>query len=132
MAARDIANMADPIWYDGDHGMNEDHYHNDDDPDYGFRGFAQNDNESGDEEYNDSDEEEEYFRRTTETSTSQSLHSSLTRFIHHPSVRDSVLDESPTLRLEKALHETKLEHVILAIEQGARINFEVCNDSQYR
>ena len=47
------------------------------------------------------------------------------QFFQHSSARDSVVKESATLRLVKALHEHKLEDVILAIEQGARINFQV-------
>ena len=55
-----------------------------------------------------------------------SLERSMMRFIRHTSAKNHVLEESPTLRLIKALHEKKLEHVILAIEEGACINFKVC------
>ena len=54
-----------------------------------------------------------------------SLEKFIIQFIHQTSVRELVIEESPTLRLVKALYEKKLEPVILAIEQGARINVQV-------
>ena len=57
---------------------------------------------------------------------SNSLMGRMVQFLDHTSARDFVFEESATLRLVKALHKTKIEDVILAIEQGARINFEVC------
>ena len=55
-----------------------------------------------------------------------SLEKSMMQFIRHTNGREHVLEQSSTLRLVKALHEKKLEHVILAIEEGACINFKVC------
>ena len=54
-----------------------------------------------------------------------SLERSMMRFLRHDKANNHVLEESPTLRLVKALHERMLEHVILAIEEGACINFHV-------
>ena len=55
-----------------------------------------------------------------------SLEKSVMQFIRHTDASEHVFEQSSTLRLVKALHEKKLEHVILAIEEGACINFKVC------
>lgn len=87
--------------------------------------------DSDDENHLLSDEDEEYETESSaededEPSVENSLERSMVRLIHHTISRDLVIEESPTLRLVKALHETNLENVILAIEKGARTNFQVC------
>ena len=52
------------------------------------------------------------------------LETSMMKFIRYTRARDLVLEESPILRLVKALHGSKLEDVILAVEEGAQ--FQVC------
>ena len=56
-----------------------------------------------------------------------SLQRSMVKLIGHTGARDHLLGESPTLRLVKACIDIKLEDVILAIEEGACITFQVCS-----
>ena len=63
-------------------------------------------------------------RRSVENS---SLKGTMIKFLQHSSARDFLIEESATLRLVKAIHEQELEDVISSVEQGARINFQVCN-----
>ena len=53
-------------------------------------------------------------------------------FMKISNCQKAIFDESPTYRLLKALHEKKVENVILAIAQGAQVDIKVSEIIYYR
>ena len=83
----------------------------------------------------DSDVDSEIIRRHEELqkgesyspgkATSPALMIDISLFMKISNCQNAIFDESPTYRLLKALHEKKVQNVILAIEQGAQVDIKV-------